>query len=82
MWVVHDTSSPNLDAHDSGAVWQPARGGVYRLVEHQGSKFSNRSVARGDAAGFAELRFDFHTEISQLTRRVERLEEQRSLVRP
>jgi len=32
--------------------------------------------------GFAELRLDFHTEISQLTRRVERLEEQRGLVRP
>ncbi|MGA2736801.1 MAG: hypothetical protein ABSG65_05055 [Bryobacteraceae bacterium] len=32
--------------------------------------------------GFAELRLDFHTDISQLTRRVERIEEQRSLVRP
>jgi len=32
--------------------------------------------------GFAELRLDFHTEISQLARRVERLEEQRGLVRP
>jgi uncharacterized protein involved in exopolysaccharide biosynthesis len=32
--------------------------------------------------GFAELRLDFHTEISQLTRRVERLEGQRGLVRP
>jgi len=32
--------------------------------------------------GFAELRLDFHTEISELTRRVERLEEQRGLVRP
>jgi hypothetical protein len=32
--------------------------------------------------GFAELRLDFHREISQLTHRVERLEEQRSLVRP
>jgi predicted PurR-regulated permease PerM len=32
--------------------------------------------------GFAELRLDFHTEISQLTRGVERLEEQRGLVRP
>jgi len=32
--------------------------------------------------GFAELRLDFHTEISQLTHRVERLEEQRGLVRP
>ena len=32
--------------------------------------------------GFAELRLDFHTEISQLTRRVERLDEQRGLVRP
>ena len=32
--------------------------------------------------GFAELRLDFHTELSQLTRRVERLEEQRTLVRP
>jgi hypothetical protein len=32
--------------------------------------------------GFAELRLDFHTEISQLTRRVERLGEQRGLVRP
>jgi uncharacterized protein involved in exopolysaccharide biosynthesis len=32
--------------------------------------------------GFAELRLDFHTEISQLTHRVERLEGQRGLVRP
>lgn len=32
--------------------------------------------------GFAELRLDFHTEISQLSRRVERLEEQRALARP
>lgn len=32
--------------------------------------------------GFAELRLDFHRKISQLTRRVERLEEQRGLVRP
>src|ERR1039457_6870275 len=32
--------------------------------------------------GFAELRPGLHTEISQLTRRVERLEEQRGLVRP
>jgi hypothetical protein len=32
--------------------------------------------------GFAELRLDFHTGISRLTRRVERLEEQRGLVRP
>jgi len=32
--------------------------------------------------GFSDLRLDFHTEISQLTRRVERLEEQRGLVRP
>jgi hypothetical protein len=32
--------------------------------------------------GFSELRPDFHSEISQLTRRVERLEEQRGLVHP
>jgi hypothetical protein len=32
--------------------------------------------------GFAELRLDFHTEISQSPRRMERLEEQRGLVRP
>jgi hypothetical protein len=32
--------------------------------------------------GFAKLRLDFRTEISQLTRRVERLGEQRGLVRP
>jgi hypothetical protein len=32
--------------------------------------------------GFAELRLDFHTEISRLTRRVERLEGQRGLVHP
>ncbi len=32
--------------------------------------------------GFAELRLEFHTELSQLTRRVERLEEVRGLVRP
>ena len=32
--------------------------------------------------GFAELRLDFRTVISPLTRRVERLEELRSLVRP
>jgi len=32
--------------------------------------------------GFDEVRLDFHTEISQSTRRVERLEEQRGLVRP
>ena len=32
--------------------------------------------------GFAELRLDFHTEISQLTHRVGRLEEQHGLVRP
>jgi hypothetical protein len=31
---------------------------------------------------FAELRLDFHTEISQSARRVERLEEPRGLVRP
>jgi len=32
--------------------------------------------------GFAELRMEFHTEISGLSHRVERLEEQRGLVRP
>jgi hypothetical protein len=32
--------------------------------------------------GFAELRLEFHKEISELSRRVERLEEQRGLVRP
>ena len=32
--------------------------------------------------GFAELRLDFYTEISQLSRRVERLEEQGALARP
>jgi hypothetical protein len=32
--------------------------------------------------GFAELRLDFYTEISQLTCCVGRLEEQRGLVRP
>ncbi len=32
--------------------------------------------------GFAELRLDFHTEISQSPRRMEHLEEQRGLVRP
>ncbi len=32
--------------------------------------------------GFAELRLEFHKEISELSHRVERLEEQRGLVRP
>jgi hypothetical protein len=32
--------------------------------------------------GFAELRLEFHKDLSDLTRRVERLEEQRGLVRP
>ncbi len=32
--------------------------------------------------GFAELRLEFHKEISELSRSVERLEEQRGLVRP
>jgi len=32
--------------------------------------------------GFAELRLEFHTGISDLAHRVERLEEQRGLVRP
>jgi hypothetical protein len=32
--------------------------------------------------GFAELRLEFHQEFSELSRRVERLEEARGLVRP
>ena len=32
--------------------------------------------------GFTELRLEFHTELSALTRRIERLEEQRGLLRP
>jgi hypothetical protein len=32
--------------------------------------------------GFAELRLEFHKDLADLTRRVERLEEQRGLVRP
>jgi hypothetical protein len=46
-----------------------------------------KGKARGGAQyaemkqGFAELRLEFHTEISGLSHRVERLEEQRGLVR-
>ena len=32
--------------------------------------------------GFAELRLEFHRELAALTQRVERIEEQRGLVRP
>jgi hypothetical protein len=86
MWVVHDGSSPDLDARHSGAVWQPA--GVDKKVSAQIDGIDKKLTAQLEALraemrqGFSELRLDFHTEISELTRRVERLEEQRGLVRP
>jgi hypothetical protein len=62
--------------------------GVDRKVTAQIEGLDKKVTAQIEALraetrqGFAELRLDFHTEISQLTRRVERLEEQRGLVRP
>lgn len=62
--------------------------GVDRKVTAQIEGLDKKVTAQIEALraetrqGFAELRLDFHTEISQLARRVERLEEQRGLVRP
>ena len=58
--------------------------------ELKGEMAALRAEVRGDISahraetrqGFAELRLEFHTSLSELSQRVERLEEHRGLVHP
>ena len=59
-------------------------------AEMRGEISALRAEIRGEISalraemkqGFAELRLEFHKDLTELTRRVERLEELRGLVRP
>ena len=87
-------SSPAADVHVGPLrVWRPAAGvdarpttsatpGVVTRLNTKALSAQIEALRAEIRQGFAELRLDFHTEISQLTHRVERLEEQRGLVRP
>ena len=71
-------------------LWMPAILALFGTLTvvitawlHARAVTSQIDAVRGEMKqGFAEQRLEFHKDFSDLARRVERIEEQRSLVRP
>lgn len=85
-WLNMKALSSQMDAHRAAtqaeiqALRAEMRGDIQTLrAEMRGEIQTLRAEMRQE---FAELRLEFHTGMSELSRRIERLEEQRGLVRP
>jgi hypothetical protein len=79
--TVHRTASSSLDARDPGAVWKFDRRHVNGVDQYAHAEAQIDALRSEMRQGFAELGLRLTRQIPELDHRIERLEEQRGLIR-